>query len=668
MSGAPIPANEQARLAELLRYEILDSAREAEFDGLTRLAAELCDSPIALISLVDAERQWFKSQVGLDVQETPRKLAFCAHSILGEGILEVEDASKDPRFADNALVTGEPDIRFYAGAPLRSSEGFALGTVCVIDRVPRRLSAAQRDGLAAIGRQVMSLLSFRRAMKEARASDSHGVVGASDLSVGVMEMATLPGPRGAPARPEEGSEASMKVGRFTTLYMLGKGAMATVYAAHDRELQRKVAIKFIHGSGGADEQQRFRHEAQALARISHPNVVQIYDSWAVAARTFIAMEFVHGVTLAVWEKSRARTLRETIDMYIQAGRGLVAAHQVGVIHRDFKPDNVLVGIDGRPRVADFGLASVHGGADDESSEDSAQIVGTPAYMAPEQHMAATVDERADQFSFCAALYESLHGVRPFAGGSLAEIRVHLASGRLQAPEPGRRAPRAVYDAVARGLSLDPSQRWPSLAALLDELARYDPRSDAAAAKRERVSFTRVFDVAVVVVAFGLFYTALGQQQYYTPRTLTLGMLVVWLIAGGMARVFRTTLVPNVFHWQMVRLLLTVLGAVTVGRALAWFAGQQPAEVLLAGLISGGTTAAALAVFTAPFMAGIAAIQLLAAVAIAGSLAPVLAIIGPGQLLSAFLFTRAWRRGARVQVDPVRIRGGSSDAPSGRSLP
>ena len=158
MSGAPIPANEQARLAELLRYEILDSAREAEFDGLTRLAAELCDSPIALISLVDAERQWFKSQVGLDVQETPRKLAFCAHSILGEGILEVEDASKDPRFADNALVTGEPDIRFYAGAPLRSSEGFALGTVCVIDRVPRRLSAAQRDGLAAIGRQVMSLL------------------------------------------------------------------------------------------------------------------------------------------------------------------------------------------------------------------------------------------------------------------------------------------------------------------------------------------------------------------------------------------------------------------------------------------------------------------------------------------------------------------------------
>lgn len=337
MSGAPIPANEQARLAELLRYEILDSAREAEFDGLTRLAAELCDSPIALISLVDAERQWFKSQVGLDVQETPRKLAFCAHSILGEGILEVEDASKDPRFADNALVTGEPDIRFYAGAPLRSSEGFALGTVCVIDRVPRRLSAAQRDGLAAIGRQVMSLLSFRRAMKEARASDSHGVVGASDLSVGVMEMATLPGPRGAPARPEEGSEASMKVGRFTTLYMLGKGAMATVYAAHDRELQRKVAIKFIHGSGGADEQQRFRHEAQALARISHPNVVQIYDSWAVAARTFIAMEFVHGVTLAVWEKSRARTLRETLDMYIQAGRGLVAAHQVGVIHRDFKP-------------------------------------------------------------------------------------------------------------------------------------------------------------------------------------------------------------------------------------------------------------------------------------------------------------------------------------------
>ena len=139
--------NELSRLAALLRYEILDSAEEAAFDDFTQLASRLCDTPIALISLVDDRRQWFKSRVGLAVSETPRDISFCSHAIRGSEIFEVPDALADPRFRDNPLVTGEPGIRFYAGTLLRTPDGHNLGTLCVIDRKPRRLSADQRDAL-----------------------------------------------------------------------------------------------------------------------------------------------------------------------------------------------------------------------------------------------------------------------------------------------------------------------------------------------------------------------------------------------------------------------------------------------------------------------------------------------------------------------------------------
>ncbi|OMG67499.1 histidine kinase [Stutzerimonas balearica] len=153
--------NELSRLAALLRYEILDSAEEAAFDDFTQLASRLCDTPIALISLVDDRRQWFKSRVGLAVSETPRDISFCSHAIRGSEIFEVPDALADPRFRDNPLVTGEPGIRFYAGTLLRTPDGHNLGTLCVIDRKPRRLSADQRDALGRLGRQVMRLFEQR---------------------------------------------------------------------------------------------------------------------------------------------------------------------------------------------------------------------------------------------------------------------------------------------------------------------------------------------------------------------------------------------------------------------------------------------------------------------------------------------------------------------------
>lgn len=164
---APLPGNERERLAALRRYDILDTAPEMVFDDLTLLATQICRVPIATFSLVDGDRQWFKSRVGLEVSQTEREAAFCAHTILDEHILEVADAMRDERFAENRLVLGDPHIRFYAGAPVRSSDGFNLGTICVIDRAPReRLDSGQRAALEALARQAGMLLELRRTSRD----------------------------------------------------------------------------------------------------------------------------------------------------------------------------------------------------------------------------------------------------------------------------------------------------------------------------------------------------------------------------------------------------------------------------------------------------------------------------------------------------------------------
>ena len=271
-------------------------------------------------------------------------------------------------------------------------------------------------------------------------------------------------------------------GRFVVVGSLGAGGMGVVLAAFDPELDRKVALKLLHPgtSAAVEARARLQREAQAMARLAHPNALTVYEVGRAGDQLFIAMELVDGTTLRAWLGERRRPWREVLAMFVAAGRGLEAAHAAGLVHRDFKPENVLIGRDGRPRVSDFGLAAsgVHpdpaldGAAPASSLTVHGQVVGTPSHMAPEQWTGAEVDARTDQFAFCVALWTALYQVPPFPGDTVAELRAAVVAGRRV--EPGAEArdlPRWLAPVLGRGLAVDPAARWPSMTALLAELDR-----------------------------------------------------------------------------------------------------------------------------------------------------------------------------------------------------
>jgi len=377
------------------------------------------------------------------------------------------------------------------------------------------------------------------------------------------------------------------IGRYLVLNLIGRGGMGEVYAAYDPELDRKVAIKVLRASSSAgvdaaEGRGRILREAQALAQLSDPNVVAVYDVGTVDDRVFLAMEFIDGSTLSFWQHAQPRTWREIVTLYGAAGRGLAAAHRRGLVHRDFKPDNAMVGRDGHVRVMDFGLARSAEplAAEAVSSEDRARgsgnvnltttglttsarspgaplrpgerlsasgivvpaplgdaasigsgvlprpasapvlalapldldgstrnlavprsgtnptlvegapspaaagalnlrltqtgaMMGTPAYMAPEQFAGKPADARSDQFSFCVAVYEALYGERPFAGKSLTDLTRNVLAGRVREAPAGASVPSWLRRVLLRGLRPERDERHPSMEALLDALSR-DP--------------------------------------------------------------------------------------------------------------------------------------------------------------------------------------------------
>ena len=290
------------------------------------------------------------------------------------------------------------------------------------------------------------------------------------------------------------------VGRYLVLAPLGAGGMGIVYAAFDPELDRKVALKLLRAASASDVdvsigRSRLLREAQALARLSHPNVVAIHDVGTIGDRVWLAIEYIDGQTLGEWLRHKPRSWREVLAVLLDAGRGLAAAHAAGLVHRDLKPDNIMIGADGRVRVMDFGLARAAGPQEDapitrppatlaghlDSSVLNAQVttvglvIGTPSYMAAEQWTGKPLDARIDQFAFCVTLWEALFNERPYIGETLLELASHIVHGDRRPPPPRPRVPSWLRKAVARGLLPDPAQRFPTMDALLAVLAHGQTR-------------------------------------------------------------------------------------------------------------------------------------------------------------------------------------------------
>jgi serine/threonine protein kinase/tetratricopeptide (TPR) repeat protein len=399
--------------------------------------------------------------------------------------------------------------------------------------------------------------------------------------------------------------APVRVGRFILLEVIGSGSMGEIYAAYDEQLDRKVALKLVRAGARSSTRAdaRLLREAQTLARLSHPNVVQVYEAGTYQNRVFIAMEFIHGVTLTglldrVADMPAALRRSEILRTFIAAGRGLEAAHRAGLAHRDFKPDNVLVGDDGRVRVVDFGLARAmiepsgtqatatlpdgdgagdaleavaaqetvdldardnapatdprHGARETDTGDSGPRlqaavkltatgtILGTPRFMSPEQMRGQLADHRSDQFSFCVALYHALYGEWPFPGSSFLQIIASVESGEITPPR-GADVPAWIRQALLRGLARDPAARFPDMTALLAAL----DRSDAQPRRRRMLAAG-----AVLAAAGAMAFAALGPGRAGDPCAAVTGALdEVWTaqardrIRGAFARTGLSYAVP-----------------------------------------------------------------------------------------------------------------------------
>lgn len=323
--------------------------------------------------------------------------------------------------------------------------------------------------------------------------------------------------------------------RYVIKEVLGKGGMGTVYLARDLTLDREVALK-LHKVGSGSE--RLHREAMAMAKLAHPNVVTVFEVATIDDRLYVAMEYVRGETFRGWLRSSKRTWRQIVAMLLDCGTGLAAAHAAGLIHRDFKPENILVGDDGRPRVGDFGLARVGtspsttfrrhvpdvstetaetlpaptaAAALDTPMTQTGALLGTPAYMAPEQLAGEVVDARCDQFAFCVVMWEALFGSRPFMGGTLTALQLAIDERQLQQPARTE-VPHRVRAVLERGLATLPAERFADMPALLAAL-----RVAAAPRTRRRITVAAVSLVAAGGLAGGAAWLV-GERRHEAACT------------------------------------------------------------------------------------------------------------------------------------------------------
>ena len=447
---------------------------------------------------------------------------------------------------------------------------------------------------------------------------------------------------------------SVRLGRFTVLRRLGVGGMGEVFAAYDEELDRKVAVKLLKPQRGDDGRERGRllREAQAMARLSDPNVAQIYDVGVYAGQVFVAMEYIDGPTLGAWQQQADRGVAEVLGVYLQAGRGLQAAHAAGLVHRDFKPDNALIGSDGRVRVVDFGLARVEDDAVFEAADPrmltgsalsrpltrTGALMGTPAFMALEQWRGGTTDSRTDQFSFCVALWDALYGCRPFPGLNFAELSQQVLAGELQPPPAQVDVPERIHAALVRGLATDPERRWPTMAELLRQL-ELDPGRDPAHAARTRRRFMIGF---LVVGGLNVVWVQGSQGPEDGAATFAALLLIVTLI--GVLSV-RHTLLQNRFHGAMLAYLVLVVGQLFAQRVVSAVAGYAMRDIFILDALGMSLVSAAVGALVVRWAWIIAGVNLAAAL-VSAARPGVESFVVPGVFAASMLiFVYGWHRTA-----------------------
>lgn len=437
---APALVSEEERLAALHECGILDSEPEPSFDDVARLASQLCRTPIALVSLVDRERQWFKARIGWPTTQGGRRESFCTHAIESNAPMIVPDALLDERFANNPLVLGPENIRFYAGIPLVLDDGAAVGSLCVIDNEPREIDPAQLAALHMLAKQVTTELSLRRRLANTKHLAWH------ESSPHDTRTPPLDVTRVTTRRPVAmpSLTSTWIAGRYEVLRTLGAGGMGVVVEALDTQEKRHVAVKFLLRHALSDDRmlERFAREARALMQLSgSEHVTRALDAGNLAnGSPYIVMELLRGKSLqTLLEERGPMPVPLAAKLMIQACEGVAHAHEAGILHRDLKPSNLMLldGTEGSEqlKVLDFGVAKEFGEDAGEAPQITMarELVGTPHYMSPEQLLGEALDERSDVWSLGVIFYELVVGARPFDAPTFIALTVKIYSQPAEPP-------------------------------------------------------------------------------------------------------------------------------------------------------------------------------------------------------------------------------------------